>query len=119
MDALSFTETEARAIQEKADNQHNWTILGIKRSNVAEVVLYGDSEIFHKVKIQYVALDDESEKQKKVTTYLLVNSESVEEANARAKDHLNEMLVPYDITSVVLSPIVEVMEKVTPKPVLA
>jgi len=110
IDAMSFTEAEARAAQEDADNLQDFTVQAMKRSNIREVVDQGVSELWHKVKVAYSSIDDESEKEKKVTTYLLVNSETVEQANDLAKGHLKDMLVPYEIPAITLTPIVDVME---------
>lgn len=107
VDAMSFTEAEARITMEVADNREI-TMMSIAKSNIKEVVFYGDTELWHKAKVTYIVADEESEKEKKVTTYLLVNSENVHEAYERVQEHLKEMLVPYRIPKIEESPIVEV-----------
>lgn len=108
VDAMSFTEAEARITMEVADNQREVTMMSIAKSNIREVVFYGDTELWHKAKVTYIVADEESEKEKKVTTYLLVNAENVHEAYERVQEHLKEMLVPFRVPKIEESPIVEV-----------
>lgn len=108
VNAMSFTEAEARIIVEVQGGQREITMASISKSNITEVVFYGDTERWHKCKVTYVVTDEEAEKEKKVTTYLLVNAEDVKEAFDRVQEHLKDMLVPFQIPKIEESPIVEV-----------
>ena len=108
VNAMSFTEAEARIIVEVQGGQREITMASIAKSNINEVVFYGDTERWHKCKVTYVVTDEEAEKEKKVTTYLLVNAEDVKEAYDRLQEHLKDMLVPFQIPKIEESPIVEV-----------
>lgn len=119
VDALSFTEVEARLTKELSASNRQITVNAIKRSDIAELVLVGDTEQFFKVKFTYTVNDDESEKAKKITRVLLVNADTIEEANTRTASHLSEMLVPWEVTKAEKSKIVEVFEYVGKHPKLA
>ena len=108
VDALSFTEAESRILMEIADNQREVTMVSIAKSNIREVVFYGDTDLWHKAKVSYIVADEESDKEKKVTTYLLVNSGDVREAYDRVQEHLKEMLVPFQVPKIEETQIVEV-----------
>jgi hypothetical protein len=110
VDAMSFTETETRVLQEVGEGMKELTMMSVARSNIKEVVVYGDTELWFKTKVTYSDLDTETEKEKKVTTYLLVNANDVKEAYERTGEHLKEMLVPYQIPKIEESPIVEVYQ---------
>jgi hypothetical protein len=112
VDALSFTEAEARIQQEVQEGMREVTLVSVARSNIKEVVVYGDTDMWFKVKVTYSAQDEESEKEKKITLYLLVNANDVQEAYERTQEHLKEMLVPFQIPKVEESPIREVYEHV-------
>ena len=116
IDAVSFTDAETRAFKEAGDNRDVQAV-SIARSPIKEVVFYGDTDQWHKVKVQYSLMDEATEKEKKVTTYFLVNAATVKEAYDRTEEHLKTMLVPFTIPKVELSPIVEVFqyEKQAPK----
>jgi len=100
IDALSFTEAEARITEELAQSRE-LVVTTIKRSNIAEVVEVGDSDLWFKVKVTYTTADEDSDKEKKVSLYLLVNAFDVTEAKERTEEHLKEMLVPFEVPSVV------------------
>lgn len=112
VDALSFTEVEARLKMEISEGQREVTLVSVARSNIREVVVYGDTDLWFKVKVTYAVNDDESAKNKKVTLYLLVNANDVEEAYKRTQDHLKEMLVPFQIPEVKETLIHEVYEHI-------
>jgi len=100
IDALSFTEAEARITEELAQSRE-FVVTTIKRSNIAEIVEVGDSDLWFKVKVTYTMADEDSDKEKKVSLYLLVNAFDVTEAKERTEEHLKEMLVPFEVPSVV------------------
>lgn len=108
VDATSFTEAEARILLEVQDDQREINMVSIAKSNIKEVVFYGDTELWHKAKVTYIVADEESEKEKKVTTYLLVNSENVMDAYERTQEHLKEMLVPFRVPKIEETNIIEV-----------
>lgn len=110
VDAMSFTEAESRIMLEVGNDSREITMMSVARSNIKEVVFYGDTDMWFKCKMTYVLADEESEKEKKVTTYLLVNASDVREAYDRCEEHLKEMLVPYAVPSIQESPIVEVYQ---------
>jgi hypothetical protein len=109
IDAMSFTEAEARAIKE-SEGSREVTAVAIARSPIKEVVMYGDTDQFFKVKVQYSLMDEATEKEKKVTTYFLVNANDAKEAYERTEEHLKEMLVPFTIPKIEESPIIEVYQ---------
>lgn len=99
VDALSHTEAETKTINELWDNR-DLVVATVKRSNIAEVVEHGDSDLWFKCKITYSAQDEDSEKEKKITLYILVNAADVTEAKERAEKHLDSMLVPFQVPKV-------------------
>ncbi|MEM0996335.1 MAG: DUF4494 domain-containing protein [Bacteroidota bacterium] len=110
VDAMSFTEAESRIMMEVGEGMREVTMMSVARSNIKEVVFYGDTELWFKVKVVYVVVDEDSEKEKKVTTYLLVNANDVREAYDRTEEHLKEMLVPYTVPKVEETAIIEVFQ---------
>lgn len=109
VDSNSFTETEARVLEEN-QGASNIACQTIARSNIKEVVFYGDTAIWFKVKVQYTDIEETTEKEKRFTLYLLVNAQDAKEAIERTQEHLKHMLVPFSIPKVEESPIVDVFE---------
>ena len=118
IDALSFTEVEARLSAELAGSNRQITVNAIKRSDVKELVIIGDTDFWFKVKVTYSVNDEESEKAKKITLVLLVNANDIDEASERAREHLKEMLVPFEIPKAEKSKIAEVFEYVGKRPLI-
>ena len=110
VDAMTFTEAESRLIEELAEGRKEFTVMSVARSQIKDVIYYGDTELWFKCKVSYTTVDPESEKEKKVSTLALVNAQDVGEAWERILEHLESMLVPFTVNKVEESPIVEVIE---------
>ncbi len=110
VDAMSFTEAEGRLIEDMAEGLKDFTVMSVARSQITEVVFYGDTEKWFRSKVTYVTVDGDEEKEKKVTTYFLVNANDVQEAWDRTQEHLKEMLVPYQVPKIEESPVIGVIE---------
>ena len=110
VDAITFTEAEAMLIEELAEGHTDFQVVSVTRSQVTEVVFYGDTEFWFRCKVTYITVDADSEKEKKVVSYLLVNAADVKEAWDRVQEHLKEMLVPYQVPKIEESPIMGILE---------
>lgn len=110
VDALSFTEAEGRALQDMPSGRGEITMMSIQKSNIREVAFYGDTDMWFKAKVSYVVVEEETEKEKRITTYILVNASDLREAYDRVQEHLKEMLVPFLISKIEESPIIDVFE---------
>ncbi len=110
VDAMTFTECEAKVLKhyEGNDSIKELAMFAASRSKIEECVMYGDTDQFWKVRVDYEA-GEEGEKPKNVAMYLLVNANDDHEAGERTREHLKEWLVPYEISSVIKSKIGEVV----------
>ncbi len=114
VDALSFTEAEAR-IYEKLGSviSGEFFINNISKSNLTDVFYYEDADVWYKCKMTY-ALEVEGSgrqpggKEKKVVNYVLLTAANAKQAYERVYESLNNMLVEFQVPDVVESPIVEV-----------
>jgi len=110
IDAVSFTDAEARAYEEVGSNvRGEFLITAITRKDYADIFYYEDSDDWYECKLKYVSVDADSGKEKKVTNTFLVTAASVKESYDRIKESLSDMMVTFEVTSSRLSPIVEVM----------
>ncbi|HNW51582.1 MAG TPA: DUF4494 domain-containing protein [Prolixibacteraceae bacterium] len=123
VDAVSFTDAETRIFQiMKEITNGDFQVVNIKRSNVNEVLSKMDGEWWYKAKINLVTIDEEAGKEKKVTNYVLVMANDINDALKQLEDGLSYMLIPYVTTLIQLSNIAEVFpyvpgEHVKPTPV--
>ncbi len=116
IDAMSFTEVEARVLQEVGEGMREVVVDAISRSPIKEVVMYGDTDLWCKCTVQYNLIDEETDKAKKITTHLLVNAKDTKEAYERCTEHLKEMLVPFEIPEIKETNILEIFEYQKPAP---
>ena len=100
VDAMSYTEAESRIIMEM-EGISEFSIQSITKTNINDVVLPGkDGESWFKTKVTYVVQDEDSEKEKKVTTYSLISATSAKDAYERTEEWLKSMTIPFEIPKV-------------------
>ena len=109
LDAVSYTDAESRVYEIcERDIRGEFTVTQITKTNIAEVINHEDSEKWFKSKVVYATVDGDSDKEVKINTYILVSAETAKQAYERIEEHLNSMLVPYDIPAISLTNMLEV-----------
>lgn len=109
IDAVSYTDAESRLYGIVADNTPDFQITGLRPMRLSDVFHLETGEKWYKCKVVYTTEDERSGKEKKVVNVMLINAETVKEAYERIQESLKTMLVPFDITDVNLTPILEVV----------
>ena len=109
VDALSFTEAEAR-IYEKLGSviSGEFHINNISKSNLTDVFYYEDADVWYKCKMTYSLEEEGSGKEKKIVNYVLLTAANAKQAYDRVYESLNNMLVEFRVPDVTESPIIEV-----------
>lgn len=109
LDAVSFTDAEARIIRQlQAMVRGEFTVTDIKKSKISEVFPFENGEWWYRVTINLVTVDEEAGKEKKLRTFYLIMADDIQEALARLEESLSFLVVPYVITSINVSNIVDV-----------
>lgn len=109
LDAVSYTEAEARITEEmKAYTEEDFRITNIKVANFAEVHPFENSDRWFKSKVSLIALDEESGKERKTNIYLLVQANDVKEAFENTTKAMDTTMGDYSIPSITESPILDV-----------
>ena len=110
IDAVSFTDAEARAYEEIGESvAGEFIITSITRKEFADIFGFEDAEDWYQCKLEYVTIDGDEGREKKVKSNFLVTASSVREANDRIKESLSDMTVHYEIISVNLTSLVDVL----------
>lgn len=108
VDAMSFTEAEARIYEELGSViRGEFVVSGISKSKIIDVFHYDDSDVWYKCKITY-SVEEESGKEKKIKHYMLVSASDVKQAYERIYESLDNMLVTFSVPEVVETPILEI-----------
>ncbi|XBA03142.1 DUF4494 domain-containing protein [Fibrella sp. ES10-3-2-2] len=108
IDAVSFTDAEARLYRIVADNTPDFEITGIKPMKLSDVFHIEGGDNWYKIKGFYMTENDKG-LTKKVGLTMLINAHNLKEAHERIAEQLSSMLVPVEITDINLTPILEVV----------
>lgn len=113
VDALSFTEAETRITDEMAQLiSGEFSITGIKIASYAEVA-FSDSDKddkFYKVKVQFITLNERTNKEHRHNQYVLIQACSTERAQKNVEEVYKGSMLDYTILSVVETAIIDVYE---------
>ena len=110
LDAVSFTDAEARIIREIEQYvKEEFVVTNISKAKYSDVFDYQDSDKWFKCKMTYTDVDQKSGKEKKYNNMMLVSASNAKEAYERIEESLSTMIVPFEIPSVVLTAIVDVI----------
>src|SRR5690554_1623463 len=110
VDSVSFTDAEARIYEEVGQNvQGEFLITGISKTEYADIFYYDDSDVWYKCKLTYVSIDGDGGKEKKISNNCLVTASNVKEAYDCIQESLSDMTVTFEVPSIMITPIVEVL----------
>ncbi|MCK8493637.1 MULTISPECIES: DUF4494 domain-containing protein [Spirosoma] len=109
VDAISYTDAEARLYQEIAANTPDFEITDISRMKLADVLHHEDGgETWYKVKAMFITEDEKTGKQKKSPSLMLVNAENPKQAYERVELSLKTALDPFEVTDVNTTKILDI-----------
>lgn len=109
VDALSFTEAEARIIEEMTPFiSGEFLVSGIKRSNISELFYNEVGDKWFKCKVNFITLDEKSGSEKRTASYMLVYASTVDEADKNLKEGMKGTLADYEIESIKETKIMDV-----------
>ena len=103
VDALSFTESEARIIEEMTPFiSGEFTISDIKRANYSELFPSDEesADRWFKCKLIFITLDDKSGAEKKTSTQVLVQAADLRDAVKKLDEGMKGTMADYQIASV-------------------
>lgn len=111
IDALSFTEAEARITKEMtAYISGEFYIQDISRAAYNEVIS-SDRAVegrFYKCKVSYITIDEKSGKEKRANTFYLVQADDIDKAKGYIDELLHASLLDYEVASVVETKLLDV-----------
>jgi len=101
VDALSFTEAEARILEEmKPFISGEMTIADIKRARLAELFFNETGDRYYKAKVQFITLDEKSGAEKKTSMQMLAQASDIKGAIAVIEEGMKGTMADYVIASV-------------------
>ena len=111
VDALSFTEAEARIIEEMTPYiSGEFTVSDIKRANYSELFPSEEeaADRWFKCKLIFITLDEKSGAEKKTSTQVLVQAADLRDAVKKLDEGMKGTMADYQIASVAETAIMDV-----------
>lgn len=109
LDAVSFTDAEARIIRKMREIvKGEFTVTDIKKSRIVETFPFEKGEWWFRATINLVTIDEEAGKEKKLRTNYLVIADDIQEALHRLDESLSFLVIPYVVSSLAVSTIADV-----------
>ena len=111
VDALSFTEAEARIIAEMQPFMSGeFAVTAIRRAAYSEVIPTNDTEAdrWYAVRLQFILLDERTGTEKKAKADYLVQASDVEDARRRMNETLRLSMADCEITAIKETAIMDV-----------
>lgn len=113
VDALSFSEAETKIIEEmKPFCSGDTKVKAITPATYGEI-FFDDRENadkFYKAKLDFITIDEKTEKEKKTTVTYLVQAESLDEAKKSINEVMDGTMFNYVIQSIAETKIMDVFE---------
>lgn len=113
VEAMSFTEAEAKIIAEIKDyTSGEFAVKNITPASYHEIFFSenGNDDKWYKTKLQFITIDEKTEKEKHQTVYYLVQGSSTESAQKNINEVMGHTMIDYVIVSIVETNILDVFE---------
>lgn len=109
VDALSFTEAEARIIEEiKPFISGEFTVTDIKRARLSELFFNKNGDRYYKVKVYFITLDEKSGAEKRTSAKMLVQASTLKEAISVLEEGMKGTMADWTLASVSETQIMDV-----------
>jgi hypothetical protein len=111
VDALSFTEAEARIITEmKPFISGEFTVANIKRAKINEMFFSENGDKWYRSKVNFVTLDEEKGVEKRTAVNMMIQASDITEALAKLKEGMKGTLADFEIASITETLIIDVFK---------
>ena len=113
VDALSFTEAEQRIMEEMSSYiSGEFEVADIKKAAYKEIFFSDSDEAdrWYKTKLQFITIDEKTDKEKRSNVNYLVNAGTLEGAVKNIKEVMDSGMIDYAIASVSETQLMDVYE---------
>lgn len=109
VDALSFTEAEARIIEMITPYiSGEFTISAVKKTKISEIFWDESGDKFYMVKVMFITLDEKTAVEKKSASFILVQASDFRQALENFEKGMKDTLADYEIASITETPLMDV-----------
>lgn len=109
VDALSFTEAEARIIEEVTPFiSGDFSVSAVKKTNISEIFWDACGDKFYKVKVNFITIDEKTATERKKASYILVQAASFKDAYDNFVEGMKGTMADYEIAAISETAIMDV-----------
>ncbi len=109
VDALSFTEAEARITEEMAPFiSGDFTVSAVKREKLSEVFYDETGDKWYKVKYNIITVDEKTAVEKKTSVMTLVQASDFQKALDNFMDGMKGTMADFEIAAITETPLMDV-----------
>ena len=117
IDALSFTEAEARIVEEMQPYiSGDFTVANIRRVRFADVFFHETGDKWYRCRIHLVSLDEEKGIEKRSAIAALVQASEIGEALNRLHEGMKGTMSDYEVIGIQETPLMDVYKYKHPHP---
>jgi hypothetical protein len=109
VDALSFTEAEARITEEqKPFISGEFSVSAVKRTKIAEIFFNEGGDRWFLVKVGFITVDEKTAAEKRTTSLILVQATTFKEAFDNFLEGMKGTMADFEIVSIAETPLMDV-----------
>ena len=109
VDALTFTEAEARIIEKITPFiSGEFSISAVKKTKISEIFFDDRGDRFYMVKVNFISIDEKSGIEKKSANFILVQASDFSESLKKFEEGMKGTMADYEIASITETPIMDV-----------
>lgn len=111
VDALSFTEAEARIIEEVTPFiSGEFTVSAVKKSKVSEIFWDESGDRWYQVKSAFITIDEKTGAEKRSNTVFMVQASNFKNAYDNFMQGMKGSIADFEIISITETPIMDVFK---------
>lgn len=115
VDALSFTEAEARIIEEQTPFiSGDFSVSAVKRTKISEIFWNEGGDRWYLVKVAFITIDERSGVEKRTATLILVQASDFKQALENFIEGMKGTMADYEIVSITETPLMDVYKVKVP-----
>lgn len=108
-DAVNWTDAETQLTEQMAKITNATITKSIKISDIIDIVK-SEGDFWYKVVIELQVIDKQKGKIKSIKEPILIQADGFKDAYEKAQEYCLEILVPVEITSIIKSSIVDILD---------
>lgn len=109
VDALSFTEAEARITEEQTPFiSGDFSVSAVKRTKIAEIFFVEGGDRWYLVKVGFITIDEKTAVEKRSSSLILVQASNFKEAYDNFLKGMAGTMADFEIMSITETPLMDV-----------